>query len=48
MKRTILPYVIAGYLGFALSAFADVYWFQWEFYATLIPIVILNSFLEGE
>jgi hypothetical protein len=30
-----------AYLGFALSAFANVSWDQWEFYAIIVPFYIL-------
>lgn len=32
------------YLGFALSVFADLHIFNWEFYAIIVPFVLLESF----
>ena len=29
------------YLGFALSAFANIHWFNWQFWAILVPFFIL-------
>lgn len=29
------------YLGFALGAFAKMYWYQWEFYAIIVPFYII-------
>ena len=29
------------YLGFAISQFADLHWFNWQFYAIIVPFFIL-------
>jgi len=29
------------YLGFAVSAFANIHWFNWQFWAILVPFFIL-------
>lgn len=39
------------YLGFALSAFANISWYQWQFYAIMVPffiIVKLTGFNKDE
>lgn len=38
-----LPYEYI-YLGFALSAFANLTFLDWKFYAILIPFVLLETF----
>jgi hypothetical protein len=40
MKR-LVELLAPAYLGFALSAFTNVSWQQWEFYAIIIPFYIL-------
>ena len=40
MKR----YLLYIYLGIALEAFADLHFYNWEFYAILIPVTILETF----
>ena len=41
MKR-ILGLLAPMWLGFALSCFGHVYWYQWEFYAIIVPFYILQ------
>lgn len=40
MKR-LVELLAPAYLGFALAAFAHITWYQWEFYAIIIPFYIL-------
>jgi hypothetical protein len=40
MKR-LAGLLAPAYLGFALNAFADMKWYQWEFYAIIVPFYIL-------
>lgn len=40
MKR-LVELLAPAYLGFALSAFANISFYQWEFYAIIIPFYIL-------
>jgi hypothetical protein len=40
MKR-LAGLLAPAYLGFALSAFANESWYQWQFYAIIIPFYIL-------
>ena len=44
-KRTefILRCVSSGFLGFALSAFCDIYIMDWRFWAILLPVAIING-----
>ncbi|KKK87183.1 hypothetical protein LCGC14_2755810 [marine sediment metagenome] len=45
MKRKIYlffkTYSYGMFMGFALGCFCDIHWHQWQFYATLVPLVIL-------
>lgn len=34
------------YLGFALSAFADLHWYQWQFYAIIVPFFLLAKITD--
>jgi hypothetical protein len=29
------------YLGFAVSVFANIHWFDWQFYAIIVPFFII-------
>lgn len=40
MKR-LVGLLAPAYLGFALSAFANISWYQWEFYAIIVPFYVL-------
>jgi len=40
MKR-LVELLAPLYLGFALSAFANVSWYQWQFWAIIVPFYIL-------
>jgi hypothetical protein len=42
MKR-LVRLLSPTYLGFALSAFANISWDQWEFYAITVPFFILDT-----
>ena len=42
MKR-LVRLLSPTYLGFALSAFANISWNQWEFYAITVPFFILDA-----
>ena len=37
-------YLLYIYLGIALNAFANLHFYNWEFYAILIPVAILETF----
>lgn len=43
-KSFFIEYLSPFYLGGALSAFADINFMDWEFYAIIIPFYILHSF----
>lgn len=34
------------YLGFALSAFGDLHWYNWQFYAIIVPFFILAEITD--
>lgn len=36
------------YLGFAISHFGNVPFYDWKFYAIIVPFVILNAFHKDE
>lgn len=42
-NRIINCIIIGAYLGFALGAFADIWWYQWQFYAILVPTAVLSN-----
>ncbi len=39
--------IFGGYLGFALSVFADTQFYTWQFYAILIPTVFLSAWVHN-
>lgn len=39
MKR----YLLYIYLGIALNAFADLHFYNWQIYAILVPVAILET-----
>ena len=41
MKQFILKYSFAMWLGFSLGAFADISSLTWEFYAIVVPTMLL-------
>lgn len=41
--RKFLELLAPFYLGFALSTFANIWWYQWEFYAIIVPFYILTA-----
>jgi len=41
MMKFLQHYGDAIYLGFALSVFADVHFYNWRFYAIVVPTIIL-------
>ncbi len=43
MKTFLQKYGYGFYLGCALSAFADLHFYNWRFYVIVIPIVALVS-----
>lgn len=34
------------YLGFALSAFGNLHWYDWRFYAIIVPFFIIAKATE--
>ena len=40
MKR-IKEILAPMYLGFAVSAFANIHWFNWQFWAIIVPFFII-------
>ena len=45
MKK-LLKYLSPFWLGFALSSFAHVNLFMWQFYVIIVPFFILNGLRE--
>ena len=45
--KEIVKLLPPGYLGFALAAFADITWTQWEFYAILVPFFVLVNLTDS-
>lgn len=41
MKEKLRPWLLGAWLGFALGVIAKINFMQWEFYAILIPTVII-------
>jgi len=41
MKKSTLQYIACGYLGFSLSAFVNSSLNSWQYYAIIIPTIIL-------
>ena len=41
MKKSIINYAYCSFLGASLTLFADVHWYEWQFYAILIPTILL-------
>lgn len=39
-------YLLYIYLGIALNAFANLNFMNWRFYAILIPVAIIESFIN--
>jgi len=47
VHRFFKRYSYGMYIGFALGYFWNGYWNQWQFYATLIPLIILVSWSQS-
>lgn len=43
MKQILIRFAPPFYLGAALSAFADISWNQWQFYAICVPFFLLEA-----
>ena len=41
MKKFLINYSYAMYLGFTLSLLFDAQWYKWEYYAVMVPTVLL-------
>jgi 1,4-dihydroxy-2-naphthoate octaprenyltransferase len=41
MKKHLIDAIAPFYLGGALSLFGHVHWFQWQFWAILVPFFLL-------
>ena len=48
MKKKLIKLLAPLYLGASLSEFANVHWYQWEFYAITIPFYILVTDLNKD
>lgn len=46
MKKTTLRNIAMLYFGFALSAFGNINFDNWRFYAISIPVIILLAMSE--
>lgn len=43
-----MKYLYGLYLGGALAAFADITFLQWQFYAVLVPTIILVEYFNNK
>lgn len=41
MKKRLIAAIAPFYLGGALSAFGNVHYFQWQFWAIVVPFFLL-------
>ena len=41
MKKHLINFAYAMYLGFTLSMLFDAQWYEWKYYAVMIPTIIL-------
>ena len=41
MKKFLIQGLSPAYLGGSLSLFGDVHYYQWEFYAIIVPFFLL-------
>jgi hypothetical protein len=41
MKKLLIESLAPLYLGGALSAFGNVHYYQWQFWATIVPFFLL-------
>lgn len=41
MKKFIIKYSYAMYLGFTVCLLFDAKWYKWEYYAIMVPVILL-------
>ena len=41
MKKFLINYSYAMYLGFTLSLLVDAQWYKWEYYVIMVPTILL-------
>ena len=41
MKKFLVNYSYAMYLGFMLAILFDAKWYDWEYYAVIVPVALL-------
>ena len=46
MKRNTIYVLMFGYLGFSISVFAKLQFYNWQFYAITVPIIIVVVYHE--
>ena len=39
-------YIPWFYLGVALGGFGEIYFYQWEFYAIAVPMIVLQALVQ--
>jgi hypothetical protein len=39
--KIIIAVLIGGYLGGAVGIFANIHWYQWQFYPIVVPVALL-------
>lgn len=44
--RTIQRYAWCVYLGMSLNLFAELHFYDWKFYAIIIPLIFLETFKD--
>ena len=44
--KFLKEYLAPLYLGFAISAFADLHWFNWQFWAIIVPFFLLAKITD--
>ena len=48
MIKKLIPCLYAVYLGMALSLFANTHFYNWQFYAILVPVTVLVNWSRLE
>lgn len=41
MKKSLIRLAYGAYLGGSLALFANLHWYEWKFYAIVIPTILL-------
>jgi hypothetical protein len=41
MKKSFIKLAYGAFLGGSLALFANVHWYDWKFYAIVIPTILL-------